>query len=139
MFGADCTQMGHYGPHPHNSSDELLFWSELDRTFGQGIAICFGGAISVLGLSSISMKAGIGISFPFGGIGHDLATNKFVEARTVLGRGVSSLVGGMADEAVAGALGCKGVGCCSIGGLFRLGINGTSPLWGFCIEDLGTS
>ena len=55
------------------------------------------------------------------------ATNKFVEARTVFGHGVSSLVGGMAAEAVAGALGCKSVGCCSIRGLSRLGINGTSP------------
>ena len=67
------------------------------------------------------MEAGIGISFPFWGIGHDdLATNKLVDAGTALGHGVSSLVGGMAAEAVAGALGYKGVG-------FRLGINGTSP------------
>ena len=49
----------------------------------------------------------------------------------MLGHGVSSLVSGMAAEAMAGALGCKGVG-------FWLGINGTSP-WGFHTEDLGTS
>ena len=85
------------------------------------------------------MKAGIGISFPFGGICHDPVTNKFVEAGTVLGLGVSSLVFGMIDVTVVEALGCGGVGCCSIGGLLRLGINGTSPPWGFCIEELGTS
>ena len=45
----------------------------------------------------------------------------------------------MAAEAVTGNLGCKGVGCCSIGGLFRLGINGTSPSCGICIDDLGIS
>ena len=55
-----------------------------------------------------------------------------VEAGAVLGHGISSLVSGMAAEAVAGALSCKGVG-------FRLGINGTSPPWGFHTEDLGTS
>ena len=84
------------------------------------------------------MKDGVGISFPFGGISHDLATNKFVEARTVLSHGVSSLVSGMAEVPVAETLGCRGVGCCSIGGLLRLGINGTSPPWAFCIEELGT-
>ena len=131
--------MGHCGPPTHNSSDDLLFWAELPWTIGQGIAACFDGALSELGLSSILMKAGNGISFPFRGIGPDLATNKSVEAGTVLGHGVSSLVSGMAAEAVAGALGFKGVGCCSIRGLFRLGINGTSFPWGFCIEDLGTS
>ena len=135
MFGVDYAQMGHWGPHPHSSSDDLLFWAELPRTTGQGIAAFFGGALSALGLSPIVMKAGIGISFPVGGISHDLARNKFVEARTVLGHGVSSLV----SEAVAGALGCKGVGCCSIRELFKLGIDGSSPPWGFCIEDLGTS
>ena len=57
----------------------------------------------------------------------------------MLGHGVSSLVGGMATEAVAGALGCKDLGCCSIRGLFMLGINGTSPSWGFCVEDLRIS
>ena len=112
-FGLDCAQMGHCGPHPHNSSDDL-FWAELPRTIGWGITTCFGGALSALGLSSILMKAGIGISFPFGQMGHDLATNKFVEAGTVLGHEVSSLVSGMAAEAVAGALGCKGIGCCSL-------------------------
>ena len=80
----------------------------LSWAIGQGIAACFCGAFSILGLSSILIKAGIGISFPFGRIGHnDLATNKFVEAGTMLGHGVSSLVGGMAAKAVAGALGCK--------------------------------
>ena len=103
-----------------------------------GVSVCFGGALSVLGFSSILMKAVVSMSFPFGGIDHDLATNKFVETRTVLGQGVSSLVSGMAAEVVAGALGCKGVGCCSIRGLVGLGINGTSSSsWDFYIEDLG--
>ena len=125
--------MGHCGPHPHTSSDDLLFWADLLWTIVWGVTACFCGALSVLGLSSILKKAGIGISFPFGGITHDdLAANKFVEAGTVLGHWVSSTFSGMAAEAVAGALGCKGVG-------FRLGINGTYPPWGFCIEDLGTS
>ena len=57
----------------------------------------------------------------------------------MLGHMVSSLVGGMAAEAVARALGCEGVGCCSIRGLFRLGIKGTSPPWGFHLENLGIS
>ena len=57
----------------------------------------------------------------------------------VLGHDVASLVGGMADVAVDEALGCKDVGCCPIGELLRLGINETSPPWGFCIEGLGTS
>ena len=39
-----------------------------------GIAACFGGAFSS-GFFVI-IKAGAGTSFPFGGIGHDLATNK---------------------------------------------------------------
>ena len=85
------------------------------------------------------MKAGIGISFPFWGISNDLATNKFVEARTVLGHGESSLVSGMAHVAVAGTLGCRGVGHHSIGEPLWLGIDGPSPPWGFCIEELGTS
>ena len=80
------------------------------RVIGWRIAACFGGALSALGLSSILMKAGVGISFPFGGIGHDLATNKFVEARTVLGHWVSSPVSRIIDVAVAEALGCRGVG-----------------------------
>ena len=85
------------------------------------------------------MKAVIGDSFPFGGIGHDLTTNKSVEAGTVLDHGVSSLVSGMAAKVVTGALGCKGVHCGSVRGLFGFGINGISPSWGFCIEDLGIS
>ena len=142
-FGVDCAQMGHCGPHPHNSSNgtfgnDFLFWDILPRTIGWGIAAWFGGALSASGLFPILMKAGIRISFPFDGIGHDLAKNKFVEARTVLDHGISSLVGGMVDVAVAGALSCRGVGCCSIKELLRLGINGTSPPWGFCIEELGT-
>ena len=110
---------GSMGPHPHNSSDgafgnNTLSMADLPRTIGWGIAACFGGALSASGLSSILIKAGVGISFPFWGIGHDLATNKLFEAITVLGHGVSSLVGGMADVAVAETLGCRGVGCCSI-------------------------
>ena len=83
--------------------------------------------------------AGAGILFSLGVIGHDLATNKFVEAQTVLGHGVTSLVGGMADVAVAEALDSRDVGCCSIGWLLRLGVNGPSSPWGFCIEELETS
>ena len=125
---ADYTQMGYCGPHPCSSSDDLMFWAELSRTIGSGIATCFGGAFSTLGLSYILMKVGIGISFPFRGISQDLATSKFVQAGTVFGDGVSCIVSGMAAEAVAGALGCKGIGCCSLRGLFRLGINGASVL-----------
>ena len=129
-LGRLCTD-GTLWPHPHNSSDgtfgnDFLFWAELCRTIGQGINACFGGALSALVLS-ILMKAGVGISFPFGGIGHDLATYKFVEAGTVLDHGVSSLSSRMTDVAVAEALDCRGVGCFSIRGLFRLGINRISP------------
>ena len=79
----DCAQMGHYGPHPCNSFDgafgiDLLFWAELPRTIGHGVTACFGGTLSALGLSSILMKAGIGISFPFRGIDHNLATNNLL-------------------------------------------------------------
>ena len=63
----------------------------------------------------------------------------FVEDGTVLGHGVASLVGGMADVAVAEALDSRDVGYCSIRGLLRLGINGLSPPWGFCIGEVGTS
>ena len=119
--------------------NDLLFWDELPRTIGWGIAACFGGALSALGLSSILRKAGIGISFPFGGIGHDLGHKKFVEARMVLGHGVSSLVSGMQMWQWPKALSYKCVGCCSIRELLRLGINGTSSPWGFCVEELGTS
>ena len=81
---------------------------------------------------------GAGILFSFRGIGHDLATNKLFEARTVLGHGLVSLVRGMADVAVAETLGSRDVGCCSIEGLLQLGINRPSAPWGFCIEELGT-
>ena len=57
----------------------------------------------------------------------------------MLGHRVASIVSQMADVAVAETLDSRDVGCCSIGGLLRLGINGTSPPWGFCIEELGTS
>ena len=83
--------------------------------------------------------AGAGMWFLFGRIGHDLATNKFVEAQTVLGHGVATLVGGMADVAVAEALGSGDAGCCSIGGLFQMGISRPPTPWGFCIEELGIS
>ena len=56
------------------------------------------------------MMAGSGILFSFRQIDYDLAPNKFVEARTVLGHGLSSLVGGMADVEVDEALGSRGVG-----------------------------
>ena len=144
-FGEDAPQTWNCGPHLHNSSDGtlgndvlLLCGAELPRTIGWGITACLGGEFSASGLS-ILRRAGAGILFPFGGIGHDLATNKFVEAGTVLDHGVESLVGGMADVAVAETLGSRDVGCCSIGGLLQLGINGPLPPWSFCIEELGTS
>ena len=83
--------------------------------------------------------AGTGMSFLLGQIGHDLATNVFVEAGTLLGHGVASLVGGMADVAVAEASGSRDAGCCSIGGLLQMGISRPSSPWGFCIEELGIS
>ena len=147
-----CAQTEYCGPHLHNSSDGtigndmlLLFGAEFPRTIGQEITACFCGAFSVSGLFTLRV-AGAGISFLLGGIVHDLATNKFVEAGTVLGHGIASLVCWMAEVAVAGALGsrhvalgCRHVSCCSIGGLLRLGINGLSPPWGFCVEEVGIS
>ena len=140
MFGTDCTQMGNCSPiHTHlllTCCFGLIYLGPM----GWGLLPAFGRTLSASVLFSILMKAGMGISFPFRGIGHDdLATNKFVEAGAMLGHGISSVVGGMEAEVVAGALGCTGIGCGSIGGLFGLGINGTSPSWSFHIEDLGTS
>ena len=66
---------------------------------------------------SFLTKVGVGTSFTLGGIGHDaLATNKLVEACTVFGHGVSSLVGGAVDVAAVVALGCCAMGdCCNLG------------------------
>ena len=58
--------------------------------------------------------AGAGISFSFGEIGHNLATNKCVEVKTVFSHDVASLAGEIADEAADEALGFRDVGCCSI-------------------------
>ena len=126
-------QTGHCGPHLHNSSDGtfgngmLLFGAELPRTIGQGIVSCFDGAFSALSLFSLRM-GGAGSLFLIGGIGHDLATNKFVEAGTVLGNGLAFLVCGMADMAVAEALGSRDAGCSSIMGLLQMGISGLFSL-----------
>ena len=104
--------MGHCGPHPHASSADLLFWADVPWTIAWEITACFGGAFS--SDFSILMKVGVGTSFTLRRIGHDdLATNKFVEAGTVFGHEVSSLVGRAVDVAVPVALVC----CCSIGGL----------------------
>ena len=74
----------------HNSSDgtlgnDVLSWfgAELHRTIGQGIGACIGRTFFTSGFFILCM-AGAGMMFLFGGIGHDLATNKFVKARTVL-------------------------------------------------------
>ena len=83
--------MGHCGPHPHISSANLFC------TITLGVAASFGGVFS--SDFSILMKVVVGTSFTLGGIGHDtLATNKFVEARTVFGHGMSSLVGGAVND-----------------------------------------
>ena len=74
--------------------------------------------------------AGAGMSFLFGQISHNLAANKFIEAATVLGHGVASLIGGMADVAVVEALGSSDAGCCSIRGLLQMGISRLSSPWG---------
>ena len=76
-----------------------------------GIAVCFGGVIS--SVFSVLIKVGVGMSFMFGGIGHDtLETNKLVDSSKVFGHGVSSLVVGAVDVAMVAVL-----GCCVIGGL----------------------
>ena len=124
MFGLDCVQMGHCGPHPHASSVGLLFWG-LFSIRPQGIAAYFGWVFS--SAFSALTKVGVGTSFTLGRIGHDaLATNKFVEAGIVFGHGVSSLVGGAVDAAVVVAL-----GFCTIGGLPQLGMNGLSSSLNF--------
>ena len=58
-----CAQMGHCGPHLHNSSDgtfgtDMVFWVELHRTIVQGIIAYFGGAFSASGLSILMMVLG---------------------------------------------------------------------------------
>ena len=142
--GADCAQTDHCGPHLHKSACGtagnvmLLFGAGLPRTIGWGIAACFGGVSSALGLY-IFWMADAGLSFLLDGIGHDLVINKFIEAGTVLGHGVSSLVDGMAGMAVAGALGTRGASCSSIGGLLWMGISMPSFPWGFCIKEQGIS
>ena len=104
MFGLDCVQIGHCGPHPHTSSAGLLF-RDVFRIRVQGIAACFGGVI--FSVFSVLTKVGVGTLSIFGGISHDaLATNKLVENGTVFGHGVSSLVIGAVDVAMVAALGC---------------------------------
>ena len=115
--------MGHCGPHPYASSAGL-FWG-LFSIRAWGIAACFGGVF--FSAFSVLTKVGIGTSFTFGGIDHySLVTNKFLEASIVSGHGVSSLVSGAVDVAVVVAL-----GCCAIGGLLHLGVNGLSSPWNF--------
>ena len=65
----------------------------------------------------------------------NLATNKLVDAGTVFGHGVLSLVVRVANVAAAVALGCY----CSIGGLLYFGVNGPSPSLNFLIMGLGIS
>ena len=110
VFRLDSVQMGYGGPHALASSPGVLFWG-LFSIRAQGIAACFGGVFSFA--FSILTKVGVGTSFMLGGIGHDaLATNKFFEAGTGFGHGVSSLVGEAVNVAVFVAL-----GCCTTGGL----------------------
>ena len=90
-------------------------------------------------VSSLYVWLVLGCYFCLGEIGHDLATNKFVEVRTVLGHGVASLVGEMADVAVAEALDSRDAGCCSIRGLLQMGISGPSSPRDFRLEELGIS
>ena len=66
---------------------------------------------------SLLTKVCNGTSSTWGGDHDNLATNKLVEARTVFGHRVSSLVSGVAKVAAAVALGC----CCSAEGLPCLG------------------
>ena len=74
--------MGQCGPHVHFSSAGLLFLS-LFKTIAQGVAATLGGT------SAFSILT-VGVSV--GGIGQFApASNRFVEAGTVLGQGVSSL------------------------------------------------
>ena len=91
-----------------------LIWT-ITWTITQGIAASFGGAFS--SDFSILIKVGVRTSFTWGTGHDDLATNKFVEARTVFGHGVSSLVSRAVNVAVVVALGC----CCPIGRLLQLG------------------
>ena len=106
-FGVDYAQMKHCGPHPHSSSAYLLFWVKLFCTIAQLIAASFGEAFS--SAFSILTKVGVGASFTLGVIDCDpIVTNKFVEAGTVFGHGVSSLVCGAVNVAAA-----VGMGCCS--------------------------
>ena len=133
--GGLCTD-GSLWSHPYISSADLLFSSNLFCTIAWGIAASFGGVFSFD--FSVLTKVGVGTSFTLGGIGHDdLATNKFVEAGTVFGHGVSSLVGGAVNVTVVVALGC----CCAVGGLLQLGWMGflppgTSLLWGWGFLEL---
>ena len=75
-------QMGQCGPHVHFSSIGLLFCS-------LGKVIAWGMAVTLVGASAFSLLTeGVCV----GGIGQSaLALNRFVEAGTVLGHGVSSL------------------------------------------------
>ena len=99
--------MGQCSPHVHFSSTDLLFCG-LGKTTAWGIAATMGGT------SAFSVGGCIG------GIGQsDLALNRFMEAGTVLGQGVSSLTW------KTGALGEAS----SCGGL-QLGAEEFSSAWG---------
>ena len=85
-----------------NSRVCLVSWHGDSYLLWWGLFICF----LCLG------QGGCWDLITLGWIGHDaLATNKFVKASIVFGHGVSSLVSGDVDVAVAVALGC----CCATG------------------------
>ena len=122
----DFVQMGQCGPHPYISS--ALFWGGL-FTIMWGIAAIFGGVLS----SAFSILMNMGVEVSLGGIGHDaLATNKLVETGMVFGQGVSSLV----CRAVAGVV---ALGCCTLGRLSPLRVEGPSSPWNLLTGGLGIS
>ena len=71
--------------------------------------------------------AGIGLSSLLGGYGQDLVTNRFADARKVLGHGVGPLdgvdiTGRMAGVEVVAVLGIRVAGCCPSGKFCELGL-----------------
>ena len=83
--------------------------------------------------SAISVLMNMGVWVSFRGIGHDgLATNKLVEAGMVFCQRVSSLVCGAVAVVVA-------LGCCTLGELSPLGVEGASSPWNLLIGELWIS
>ena len=129
--GGLCTDGAFWCPSTHFFC-WFVIWGTLFCTIVWGIAASFGGVFT--SVFSIWRKVGLGASFTFGGIGHDaLATNKLAKAGIVFGHGVSSLVSGAVNLAVVVAM-----GCCAIGGLPQLGVNGLYSSWHFLV-GLGIS